>query len=145
MEEFSAGDARMITGATQRQLDYWDERRVVPASLGRKEGKGNERKYSYADLVKLRVVVELRKAGLSLQRIRKALKILNGWEPETDALVGKRLVTDGRDVLVTTSDSQVLKSVLRQGQLAFSVVFLGETVSVVKKKIGLYLKRKATG
>jgi DNA-binding transcriptional MerR regulator len=145
MKEFSAGDARMITGATQRQLDYWDERQIVPASLGRKEGKGNERKYSYADLVRLRVVVELRKAGLSLQRIRKALKVLNDWEPETDALVGKRLVTDGRDVLVTTSDSQVLKSVLKRGQLAFSVVFLGETVSVVQKKIDLYLKGKATG
>jgi DNA-binding transcriptional MerR regulator len=145
MKEFSASDARMITGATQRQLDYWDERQIVPASLGRKEGKGNERKYSYADLVKLRVVVELRKAGLSLQRIRKALTVLNDWEPETDALVGKKLVTDGRDVLITTSDSQVLKSVLKRGQLAFSVVFLGEAVSAVARKIDLYLKRKATG
>ena len=32
MKEFSAGDARTITGATQRQLDYWDEKKVVPAS-----------------------------------------------------------------------------------------------------------------
>jgi DNA-binding transcriptional MerR regulator len=145
MKEFSAGDTRMITGATQRQLDYWDERQIVPASLGRKEGKGNERKYSYADLVKLRVVVELRKAGLSLQRIQKALRVLKNWEPETDARAGKRLITDGRDVFITTSDSQVLKSVLKRGQLAFSAVFLGEAVSVVKKKIDLYLKQKATG
>ncbi len=145
MKEFSAGEARMITGATQRQLDYWDERQVVPASLGRKEGKGNERKYSYADLVKLRVVVEFRKAGLSLQKIQKALKVLKNWEPEKDALLGKRLITDGRDVFVATSDHQVLKSVLRRGQLAFSVVFLGEAASVVKRKVDLYLKRKATG
>jgi DNA-binding transcriptional MerR regulator len=145
MRHFSASAAREISGATQRQLDYWDDRGIVTASLRRKQGKGKERRYSYTDLLKLRVVVELRTAGLSLQKIRKALQILGNWDPDSSALESKKIFTDGREVFVTTSDQRVLKSVLKPGQLVFSVFILGEFVRQTARNIRLYIRRAKAG
>jgi len=144
MESFSAEAARNISGASQRQLDYWDVRGIVPASIRRNEGKGIERRYSFADLVKLRLVVELRKAGLSLQKIRRSLDVLRETLPAGDALAMKKIVTDGNDVFVTTSDPQVLKSLLRRGQLAFSIFLLGGVIEEARESIRLYREKRAT-
>ncbi|HUX02696.1 MAG: MerR family transcriptional regulator [Phycisphaerae bacterium] len=145
MQYFSAVAAREISGATQRQLDYWDDRGIVTASIRRKQGKGKERRYSYTDLLKLRVVVELRTAGLSLQKIQKALQILGNWDPNSSALESKKIYTDGREVYVTTSDHRVLKSVLKRGQLVFSVFILGEFVRQTARNIRLYIRRAQAG
>ena len=142
---FSASEARAITRATQRQLDYWDEKEIVRPSIRRRQGKGKERRYSYTDLLKLRIVVELRRAGLSLQRIRKALRALKDWDANDDALAGKRIVTDGQNVFVATSDQEVLRNVIAHGQLAFAVVFVGEAIRRTGEKIKLRARRKATG
>ncbi len=143
---YSAGVGTQVSGATQRQLDYWDKSGLVPASLNRDCGKGNARCYSYTDLLKLRVVVELRQVGVSLQKIRKALKIINKWDPDSDALLKKKLFSDGKDIYVTTSDKRILKSILRRGQLAFSVVLVGKVVKSAAKAIYLYDRaRQATG
>jgi len=144
MQEFSAAVAREVSGASQRQLDYWDEIEIVPASITRKKGKGTERRYSYTDLLKLRVVVELRRAGVSLQRMRKAVKLLNRYDPSSDALANKTFITDGDDILITTPDPQVLKSLLNRGQLAFSGIFVGKVIEQTSQSIKLYNKRKAT-
>ena len=144
MEEFSAAVAREVSGASQRQLDYWDELKIVPAAITRKKGKGTERRYSYTDLLKLRVVVELRRAGVSLQRVRKAVTLLNRYDPSSDALANKTFIIDGGDILVTTPDPQVLKSLLNRGQLAFSGIFLGKVIEQTSRSIKLYNKRKAT-
>jgi DNA-binding transcriptional MerR regulator len=144
MEEFSAAVAREVSGASQRQLDYWDELEIVPAAITRKKGKGTERRYSDTDLLKLRVVVELRRAGVSLQRVRKAVTLLNRYDPSSDALANKTFIIDGGDILVTTPDPQVLKSLLNRGQLAFSGIFLGKVIEQTSRSIKLYNKRKAT-
>jgi DNA-binding transcriptional MerR regulator len=144
MESFSAEAARSISGASQRQLDYWDARGIVPASIRRNKGKGFERRYSFTDLVKLRVVVELRKAGLSLQKIRRSLDVLREEHPGSDALAMKKIITDGSDVFVTTSDPQALKSLLRRGQLAFSIFLLGGVIEEARESIRLYRDKRAT-
>lgn len=145
MGPFSADAAREISGATQRQLDYWDLRGIVPASVRRHEGKGIERRYSFADVVKLRMVVELRKAGLSLQKIRKALEVLKEKDPSSDALAVKELVRHGKDIFVGTSDPRVLESLIHRGQLAFGIFLLGGVIDEARESIGLYSKKKAVG
>ncbi len=132
---FSAADARRITGVTQRQLDYWDQQGLVVASLCSKRGKGVERQYSYTDLVKLRVVSELRRAGLSLQRIRKAIAKLRQKDPQSDPLTQECLITDGKRVHRLTKDPAFLEDLLGGGQLAFSVVFVGKVEAQVRRLI----------
>ncbi|HAU36313.1 MAG TPA: hypothetical protein DCX07_01165 [Phycisphaerales bacterium] len=144
---FSSRDAIRVTGATQRQLDYWDVLGLVPASISGNPGKGRARRYSFRDLIKLRVVVTLRKAGLSLQRIRKALKIVEKWDKKSGVWAKRNFVVMGTDIFVTTPDRQALKKVLDDsGQLAFSVVFVGEVLRDAKERIRLDVakKQKAT-
>ena len=95
-----------------------------------------ERRYSYTDLVKLQVVKQLRDAGLSLQRIRKAVNMLKCRDPRRDPLADDILITDGNRLYRITSDHNVLQDILAGGQLAFSVVFLGKLEAKVRKKIG---------
>lgn len=140
---YSSAEARALSGVTQRQLDYWDQIGLVEASVRRKTGTGKKREYSYTDLIKLKVVAELRKADLSLQKIRKALKIAASWDQRRGSWIRKKFITDGKDVFVTTPDRQVLKSILNQGQLAFSVVFVGEILEEAHNLVRLYDQQKA--
>ena len=136
--EFSSKDARQLTGATQRQLDYWEQAGLIKASVRSQPGKGRARSFSYSDIIELRVVVELRRAGLSLQRIRKALMALETHHRDPRAWAKGKLITDGEDIFVTTSDREVLKSVFKTGQLAFSVVLLGDIVRDAGKALKLH-------
>lgn len=74
----------------------------------------HERRYSFRDLVALRVVSSLLDSGLSLARIRRALRFL--IESGED-VAGLRLVTDGDTVWACRDDGQILDA-LRHGQLA---------------------------
>ena len=74
-------------------------------------------KYSFRDLVALRVVHSLLDAGLSSIRVRAAVR----WVRESgDELSDLRLVTDGRNVWACHDDGQILDA-LRAGQLALFV------------------------
>lgn len=81
---------------------------VVPASSRR------ARRYSFCDLVALRVLAALLDSGLAVARIRRALRYL---AESGDDIAGLRLVTDGTTVWACRHDGQILDA-LRQGQLA---------------------------
>ncbi len=139
---FSASAARRIVAITQRQLDYWDERGVVSPSIRKAEGKGSERAYSFKDLVKLSVVKRLRDAGVSLAKIRSAIKILRkrrGGDPLADLC----LITDGKTVHVLTDDPRSLEDVLKKGQLVFMVIAAGEIEAKVTVAVKRYNARVA--
>lgn len=71
--EFSSDEVHRLTGATYRQLDYWDRTELICPAQGA-FGSGTARRYSAADVVKVRAVVVLLAAGLSLGCIRRALE-----------------------------------------------------------------------
>ena len=48
-----------IVGITYRQLDYWARTDLVRPSLADATGSGTQRRYSYRDLVRLKVVKSL--------------------------------------------------------------------------------------
>lgn len=103
-----------MTGATQSQLRYWDKLRLVQPSIQSTDGRpGKRRKYSFRDLVMLRVVVTLKANGLSLQRIGRAWNYLRrqGVDPRD-----VKLVTDGGTVFAVEPDNLVD---LLRGQLSF--------------------------
>jgi DNA-binding transcriptional MerR regulator len=108
---FTVAQTARLTGTTPAQLRSWERLRlVVPGA------EGAER-YSFRDLVALRIVTSLLDAGLSLARIRRALQYLVESGDDVAAL---SLVTDGESVWACRDDGQVLDA-LRQGRLAFFV------------------------
>ena len=52
---FSTARAARLTRLSTRQLDYWDRRGFLTPSLARADGYGSARRYSFVDLVRLRV------------------------------------------------------------------------------------------
>ena len=84
-----------LTGATLNQLKYWVRINLVSP---RREGKSSF--YSFKDIVKLRVLVSLRKNGLSLQKIREGIKNLSAMLPDNKALSQLIIYTDGMDMIV---------------------------------------------
>jgi DNA-binding transcriptional MerR regulator len=107
---YTAAQTARLAGCTGSQLRYWSRTGLVTPS-------GEDRSYTFRDLVALRVVTSLLEAGLPLHRVRAALKYLT---EAGDDLTGLRLVTDGSTVWACRDDGQILDA-LRSGQLGLFV------------------------
>ena len=73
---FSGKRAAEIVGISYRQLDYWARTDLIRPSLADAEGSGSRRRYSYRDLLELKVVKRLLDAGIKLESIREAFSYL---------------------------------------------------------------------
>lgn len=68
---YRSSEVAQIANVTLRQLQWWDERSIIPV-----RHLGHRRKYEESDVLQVCVLAELRRKGLSLQVIRKALRKL---------------------------------------------------------------------
>ncbi|MGH9509692.1 MAG: MerR family transcriptional regulator [Terriglobales bacterium] len=124
---FSSREVAALTGITLRQLQWWDERRiVVPVRQGRR------RLYSLGNLAELAVIAELRDKGFSLQRVRKVVRALEREFQrrlvETVTRTSEyHLLTDGRSVYVENSARQVI-DILKNSRQPIFAVCLSDTV-----------------
>jgi len=78
-KSYSAREVAALTGLTARQLQWWDSRQLLSASVASRPtaaGGYTERRYSPVDLYELSALAELRQRGFTLQRIRKVLTAL---------------------------------------------------------------------
>lgn len=121
-ESFSTAQVARLTGLTVRQLDHWDRLGFLRPSVSRAAGYGTARRYSFEDVVRLRVAARLRAGGVGLARLRRceeALRRLGGDEAD---LGGVRLLVAGARVLWARSDQEVV-DLIKEGQLVlvFSV------------------------
>ena len=126
-EEIGYGGPQVckIVGITSRQLDYWARTDLLRPSLVDAQGSGSQRRYSYRDLVALKVIKSLLDAGLSLQTARKAVDYLRDHLGED--LASASLVLDGsRSVLVRKGDDLV--DAVRHGQGVLNIVPLAGLV-----------------
>jgi len=64
---YSGPEVCRVVGITYRQLDYWARTDLVRPSLADARGSGTQRRYSYQDLVRLKVVKSLLDAGVKLK------------------------------------------------------------------------------
>jgi DNA-binding transcriptional MerR regulator len=121
-----------IVGITYRQLDYWARTDLLRPSLVDAQGSGSQRRYSYRDLVALKVIKSLLDAGLSLQTARKAVDYLRDHLGED--LASASLVLDGsRSVLVRKGDDLV--DAVRHGQGVLNIVPLAGLVEQLEASI----------
>jgi DNA-binding transcriptional MerR regulator len=135
-ESFSTGDAVKITGVSFRNIDYWARTKFIVPSIADATGTGTARKYSFSDLLALRVARELREAGVSTQSLRRIVDFLRTRKGLTNPLAECRLIVTGSDVQVATSPEKVMSALLRPGQTSLAFVFdLARTVDEMKQEI----------
>ena len=111
-----------IVGISYRQLDYWARTDLVRPSLADAHGSGTQRRYSYRDLVRLKVIKSLLDAGVKLQTARKAIEYIRG-DLGDDWASASLVLNGGNSVLARTGDDLV--DVVRQGQGVLNIVSLG--------------------
>ncbi len=95
-----------ITGATPRQLQWWDERKFI-----RPKRDGHNRNYSNLQVIEVAVTVILRKKGIGWAGYRKLWKVI------------RRILVDYRDLVemrpryIVTDFKKVESRVTREGVL----------------------------
>jgi DNA-binding transcriptional MerR regulator len=108
-----------IVGITYRQLDYWARTDLLRPSISEARGSGTQRRYSYRDLLELKVIKRMLEAGISLQQARKAIGYLREHLGE-DVATANLVLNGGESVLATTGEEIV--DLLRGGQGVLNIV-----------------------
>lgn len=121
-----------IVGITYRQLDYWARTDLLRPSLREARGSGSQRRYSYTDLVQLKVIKRLLDAGVSLRSARRAIDCLRSAGGE---LASANLVLDGGSTVLAYSGEEII-DLLKGGQGVLNVVALDGLVSEIDAAIG---------
>jgi len=137
-DSFSTGDAVRITGVSFRNIDYWARTKFIVPSIAEAQGTGTERRYSFSDLLALRVARELREAGVSTQSLRRVVEFLRTKKGLTQPLAECRLIVTGTDVQVATSPEKIMSVLRMPGQTSFAFVFdIARTVDEMNREIGI--------
>jgi len=124
-----------ISGLTNRQVDYWDRTHFIKPSLAEASGYGTARLYSFNDMVQLKVAKTLIDKGVSLQKIRKAIRWLKKNFPEVEKpLAQMRFLTDGETIFVLSKDKGVILDTLAKGQLVMAIA-IGEIIEELKGEV----------
>jgi len=121
-----------IVGITYRQLDYWARTGLLQPSITVAKGSGTQRRYSYRDVVELKVIKQLLDAGLSLPSARKAVECLRA-ELGAD-VASASLVINGAGSVLAKSGEEVI-DVLKGGQGVLNIVPMAGVVSEVDAAI----------
>jgi DNA-binding transcriptional MerR regulator len=131
---FTTREVIQFTGITPRQLQWWDERRIViPAR------KGHRRLYSMEDLAEVAVICELRQRGFSLQRVRKVMRFLQREFSKrlAETVSGSseyHLLTDGKTLYLETSARQIV-DLLKNARQPMLSICLSDAVRQVRAEI----------
>ncbi len=115
-----------LVGITYRQLDYWARTGLLRPSIADATGSGSQRRYSYGDVLELKVIKRLLDAGLKLQQARQAVECLRG-DLGAD-LASSQLVLVGSRSVLAHSDGEVV-DLLAGGQGVFNILPLSSVVS----------------
>ena len=128
--QVATGAVRRITGASQRQLTYWDATGLLRPSA---KGTGH-RRYTFPDVVAAKTIIALRRRGCSLQQIRKAVEHLRKRYPhdmKPDVLASLTLLTDGKTVYMLTDARQIMAVVSKQ--TVWWIVNVGKLILEARK------------
>src|SRR4051794_8904420 len=114
-----------LVGITYRQLDYWARTDLLRPSITEARGSGTQRRYSYRDLVELKVIKRLLDAGVSLQSARRAIECLRQGGTE---VATANLVLNGTQSVLASSGEEII-DLLKGGQGVLNIVPMAGVVS----------------
>ncbi len=118
---FGSNDVARISGITLRQLQWWDEKKVVSPNQD-----GHKRLYVAHEVVEIAVIAELRRKGMPLQKIRRILRFLDRemskrlagvFNGETEL----HLLTDGKAAHLEGERDSIINILKRAKQPMFLV------------------------
>jgi len=124
---YASSDVSRIAQVSLRQLQWWDERKVVSP-----RHEGHRRVYGLGEVIEITVIAELRRKGFSLQRIRRVLRFLQRE-------MGKRLhdvlqsdsdlhlVTDGKSIYLEEQQDRII-DILKNAKQPMFVVCVSDQV-----------------
>jgi DNA-binding transcriptional MerR regulator len=142
-EFWTSREVVALTGITPRQLQWWDECKiVVPAR------QGHKRLYSVEDLSEVAVICELRHRGFSLQRVRKMMRFLQREFSKRLAQTVSQgsdyhLLTDGTNLFLETSAQQIV-DILKNARQPMLAICLSDTVRRIYAEIRGGRKKNAS-
>jgi DNA-binding transcriptional MerR regulator len=116
---YSGKKTAEIVGISYRQLDYWARTDLLRPSLTDASGSGSRRRYSYRDLLELKVIKSLLDAGIKLESVREVFEYVR-VELGEDITTANLVINGKRSVLVRTGDELV--DVLQHGQGVLNVL-----------------------
>jgi DNA-binding transcriptional MerR regulator len=120
-----------VVGITYRQLDYWARTDLLRPSLSDAKGSGTQRRYSFTDLVQLKVIKRLLDAGISLKQARRAIDCLRASGGD---VASANLVIDGSRTVLARTGEEII-DLLKGGQTVLNIVPLEGVVSELEAAI----------
>jgi DNA-binding transcriptional MerR regulator len=118
-EGYSGNRAAEIVGITYRQLDYWARTDLVRPSLVDAAGSGSRRRYSYRDLLELKVIKRLLDAGIKLESVRDIFAYLR--EHLGEEVATANLVIEGNRSVVISTDGELI-DLVKKGQGVLNIL-----------------------
>ena len=124
---YTSADVAKIAQVSLRQLQWWDERKVVSP-----RHEGHKRIYLPEEVVEITLIAELRRKGFSLQKIRRVLRFLQRE-------MGRRLVevlsadsklhlvTDGKTIYLEDQQDRII-DLLKQARQPMFLVCVSDQV-----------------
>jgi DNA-binding transcriptional MerR regulator len=118
---YSSSEVAEVAGVSLRQLQWWDERKVVSP-----RHEGHRRVYFPAEVIEITVIAELRRKGFSLQKIRRVLRFLQREMGRRLAEVLQassqlHLVTDGKSIYLEDQHDRIIDILKNARQPMFVV------------------------
>ena len=118
---YSSSEVSDVAGVSLRQLQWWDERKVVSP-----RHEGHRRVYYPAEVIEITVIAELRRKGFSLQKIRRVLRFLQREMGKRlaevmDSSSNLHLVTDGKSIFLEDQQERIIDILKNAKQPMFLV------------------------
>jgi DNA-binding transcriptional MerR regulator len=118
---FTSTDVARIAAVSLRQLQWWDERKVVSP-----HHEGHRRVYLAEEVVEITMIAELRRKGFSLQKIRRVLRFLQREMGKrlAEVLSGNsnlHLLTDGKSIFLEDQHERIIDLLKNARQPMFLV------------------------
>jgi DNA-binding transcriptional MerR regulator len=107
VNDFLISDASRLSGLSRAMLDYLSREKVLTPSARGRRGRGCPRRYSFGDVVILRIIARLLRAGVSVKRLKVAFRALRRYHKEITpaSFPAQYLVTDGHRVYLRDKSS----------------------------------------
>ena len=131
---FLSADVARLAGVSLRQMQWWDERKLVSPRI-----KDHRRVYIPEQVLEILTVAALRRKGLSLQKIRKVLRLVRRELGQRGGrlLAGKSkvyVITDGNSVFVDNQPDGVLNRIAEAKHPMYLVCLTDQMSRITSEK-----------